>query len=254
LQRSCSLIVALLAVLKSGAAYVPLDPSYPQDRLAFMAQDANLSLLLTQASLASALPDTLSSLPLLKVEDDEDSEDTKDGANLEDTSNLPLLAQPDNLAYVIYTSGSTGRPKGVMISHVALAAVLENALHQFAIHPSDLMPSMASFSFDISFFESLLPLLAGGATLLLHRDQVTDPSTLIDQFDSVTLLHAVPALMSHLVEEILQKPQLPHWCACSWAAMPCLNICCNAHVWLFPQPSCGSSTDLRRAQSSALTP
>jgi amino acid adenylation domain-containing protein len=204
LQRSCSLIVALLAVLKSGAAYVPLDPSYPQDRLAFMAQDADLSLLLTQASLTSALPDTLSSLPILKVEDDED---TKDGANLEDTSNLPLLAQPDNLAYVIYTSGSTGRPKGVMVSHRSLANLLSSFKDKLAFQQTDVWFAITSLSFDIAALELFLPMVCGGITIVAAKEFVQDVKKLSNALTetNATVLQAVPTVWRSLLNSGMPK-------------------------------------------------
>ncbi|HEV2961301.1 MAG TPA: AMP-binding protein, partial [Candidatus Angelobacter sp.] len=173
LQRSCSLIVALLGVLKSGAAYVPLDPSYPQDRLAFMIQDADLALLLTQASLASALPDSLSpSLPILRTEE----EHANDGTELEnqsssDTSNLPLVAQPDNLAYVIYTSGSTGRPKGVMISHRGLSNYVAWATQFYAVTEGAGALLHSPLSFDLTVTSLFVPLAGGSTVVVVEQNQ-----------------------------------------------------------------------------------
>ncbi|HEV2961311.1 MAG TPA: AMP-binding protein, partial [Candidatus Angelobacter sp.] len=173
LQRSCSLIVLLLGVLKSGAAYVPLDPSYPQDRLAFMVQDADLALLLTQASLASALPDSLSrSLPILRIEDHNANHGTElENQSSSDTSNLPLVAQLDNLAYVIYTSGSTGRPKGVMISHRGLSNYVVWATQFYAVTEGAGALLHSPLSFDLTVTSLFVPLAGGSTVVVVEQNQ-----------------------------------------------------------------------------------
>ena len=122
-SRSLDMLVGLLGILKSGAAYVPLDPSYPSDRLAFILDDAGIGLLVTQDSLLSELPSELPSLVRLDVD--------AESIASQSPENPGHLMQPDDLAYVIYTSGSTGRPKGVQIEHRALA----NFLHSMAREP-----------------------------------------------------------------------------------------------------------------------
>ncbi|HEU4556902.1 MAG TPA: amino acid adenylation domain-containing protein, partial [Longimicrobium sp.] len=114
---------------------------------------------------------------------------------------------PDHLAYVIYTSGSTGRPKGVRVSHASLAATLAVAGESFGFGGGDRVPSLASFAFDIWLFETLLPLLGGGTVRLVPRDRVLDVPTLVEDLSACTHLHAVPALMRRIVEEVRARPE-----------------------------------------------
>lgn len=162
LPRSLALAEAVLAVLQAGAAYVPLDPTYPPDALAFMLEDSGARLLLTQRALAPRLPrDGVTQLVL-------------DGDHEPSTEPLPERAcTVDDLAYVIYTSGSTGRPKGVMVPHralvahnLALAALLE-------LTPGDRVLQFASFSFDVSI-EEMLPTWLSGATLVLRSAAMSE--------------------------------------------------------------------------------
>ena len=114
LKHSVDIVIGLLAILKAGGIYVPLDPAYPKERLAFILEDANVPVLLAHASLLPGLPQHNTRVVCL----DSDSE-TIAQASAENPSCLTL---PENLAYIIYTSGSTGRPKGVLISHASIAA------------------------------------------------------------------------------------------------------------------------------------
>ncbi|CAA9367831.1 MAG: hypothetical protein AVDCRST_MAG89-4267, partial [uncultured Gemmatimonadetes bacterium] len=113
---------------------------------------------------------------------------------------------PEHLAYVIYTSGSTGRPKGVRVPHASVAATLAVAGGAFGFGAGDRVPSLASFAFDIWLFETLLPLLGGGTVRLLPRDRVPDVPRLVEDLAGCTALHAVPALMRRIVEEVRATP------------------------------------------------
>src|SRR6185436_6697283 len=149
LERSCELLVALLGILKAGAAYVPLDPNHPADRLAFQDRDARLRLILTRAGLADHLPDAGDRF--LFVEDLGDL----------DGGPLSVTVDPGHPAYVLYTSGSTGRPKGAVISHRAIANRLlwmQDALHLTA---ADRVLQKTPFSFDVSVWELFWPLMTG---------------------------------------------------------------------------------------------
>ena len=162
LQRSFSMMEAVLATLKAGGAYVPLDPNYPADRLAFMAKDAGLTLILTEEGLRDRVPSQLARVVSL------DGDASAVAAN--PAAALVPVATPANLAYVIYTSGSTGRPKGVMIEHrnVANFAVAMDE-HIDATGEANTWLAVTSLSFDISVLE-LLWTLARGFTVVLHRD------------------------------------------------------------------------------------
>jgi len=178
LQRSFAMVEAVVATLKAGGAYVPLDPNYPADRLAFMAEDAELSLILTDKSLRDQVPSRSATVVRL------DAEEATIGAN--PATPVPAAATPENLAYVIYTSGSTGRPKGVMIEHrnVANFAV---GMDEYidASGEANTWLAVTSLSFDISVLE-LLWTLARGFTVVLHRD--TDRESFV----------ASPARLRHL--------------------------------------------------------
>jgi natural product biosynthesis luciferase-like monooxygenase protein len=162
-QRSFGMVESVLATLKAGGAYLPLDPTYPADRIAFMVDDADLRIVLTEDSLRSRVPAGPSHI--VSVDGDESAIGTHSSDPLEGS------AGPSDLAYIIYTSGSTGRPKGVMIEHRNVA--------NFAVGMDDTIDTRAegktwlavtSLSFDISVLE-LLWTLARGFTVVLHRDE-----------------------------------------------------------------------------------
>jgi amino acid adenylation domain-containing protein len=158
-DRSPELVIGLLGVLKAGGAYLPLDPEYPQDRLAFMLEDARAAVLLTQARLKNEVPATAAAVFCLDA-------DWRLTARQSD-SNPAHITCPLNLAYVIYTSGSTGRPKGVAIHHSAAVAFLTWASHAFGREHTARTLFSTSICFDLSVFELFCPLITGGAVLLV---------------------------------------------------------------------------------------
>ena len=159
-ERSFEMIVALLGVLKAGGAYLPIDPDYPKDRIAYMIADAAPKLVLTQDHLRARLPEAITTLRL----DADWSVIAEQSA-----ANLAPRATSQNLAYVIYTSGSTGRPKGVMMRRAALTQLL--AWQESALPGAYRTLQFASFSFDVSFQEIFSALTTGG-TLVLPSDHV----------------------------------------------------------------------------------
>ncbi|HEY0604990.1 MAG TPA: non-ribosomal peptide synthase/polyketide synthase, partial [Herpetosiphonaceae bacterium] len=199
LPRSLDLIVAVLAVLKAGGGYVPLDPTYPQERLAFLLQDAQPTVLLTHESL---LHPTGSRLPafggaIVCVD--------RDHAEVARWPITPPVTrvQPANLAYVIYTSGSTGRPKGVLVSHQAICNHLHWRQATYPLSAADRFLHKASFSFDISVWECFAPLIAG-ATLVLASDEERQSSQALVNLIAdthITMFHAGPALLRLLLDE-----------------------------------------------------
>ncbi|HEY0735657.1 MAG TPA: amino acid adenylation domain-containing protein, partial [Herpetosiphonaceae bacterium] len=188
LHRSADLIVALLAVLKAGAAYVPLDPAYPADRLAFMLADSEVAILLTQQSLIERLPAHTAHTIYLDA-------DWHTIARLP-ASNPASAITPEHLAYVIYTSGSTGTPKGVAIQHRSTVALLDWARHVFSAEQLAGVLAATSVCFDLSVFEIFLPLSVGGS-VILAENVLQLPS--LPAAASVTLINTVPSAMAELV-------------------------------------------------------
>jgi amino acid adenylation domain-containing protein len=191
LERGPEALVALLAVFKTGGCYLPLDPLYPPERLAFMLADAQASLLITEASVRARLPESAARVICL----DADAEQIAQKG----TENPTVEVLPQQLAYIIYTSGSTGRPKGVSVEHCQLLHTLRAAQQVLRLTPADCMPCMASFSFDISLLELLTAPLAGGRCLLVSTREALDAGVLKRVLKEATTLHAVPGVMRRLV-------------------------------------------------------
>jgi amino acid adenylation domain-containing protein len=165
-ERSPETAVALLGVLKAGGAFVPLDPSYPTERLAFMLDDARPPVLLTQSRLRDRLPAT--SAVVIEL----DATDALDSWPEDDPS---IAVAVDDAAYVIYTSGSTGIPRGAVVSYGGLANHAQAAADLFGLAPRDRVLQFASLSFDIAI-EELFPAWSRGATVVLRGgDEVLDP-------------------------------------------------------------------------------
>lgn len=167
IERSLDMIVAVLGILKAGGAYVPLDPTHPKDRLAFLMQDAQVAVLLTQTLIKVNLPETSAQIVCL------DQDWAAQIANLiPDLTQPPLSGvTPNNLAYIIYTSGSTGKPKGVAMSHSPLVNLLFWQINQSVVNQSARTLQFTSISFDVSFQEIFSTWSAGG-TLVLIADEV----------------------------------------------------------------------------------
>jgi len=196
LSRSLEALVALLAVFKAGGVYVPLDPDYPAERLKHMMADSQINLLLTNLEHIAAMSTTRT---IRLGPHSEGQMERESSANLEQT------AHGANLAYVIYTSGSTGNPKGVMVQHAGLANVLAVSREKFGFDEKDSIPSLASFSFDISLFELCNPLCTGGTVVIWDKEDVLDVQLLVESLENLTLLHCVPTLMRQIVNWIKEK-------------------------------------------------
>jgi amino acid adenylation domain-containing protein len=193
IERSVEMVVSLLAIFKAGGVYVPMDPSYPQERLSFMLADAAIEILLTQSSLTGKAVALQGRVVCLDEQWEEIAQ--------ESTENPTVEVRPEHLAYIIYTSGSMGQPKGVLVEHRELAHTIRASQDAFKFNAQDTMPCLASFSFDIFLFELLNPLVAGGRSLLLAQGEALEASSLLKMLDEVTCLHAVPSLMRHVVTQ-----------------------------------------------------
>jgi amino acid adenylation domain-containing protein len=233
LDRGCQLVVAVLAVLKAGAAYVPLDPSFPPDRLAYMAQDAGLALLLCERELAGRLD--ISALTRELVIDDPaeqralaDCLDTDPGVAGESTDRM----------YVIYTSGSTGRPKGVVLEHRSVVNFLEAMAVEPGLAADDVLLAVTTLSFDIAGLELYLPLLVGARVVIAPRAATTDAQRLLALAaqERVTVLQATPATWRMLIAGGWSDAGIPRLRAfCGGEALPpdlADQLCARAaEVW-----------------------
>ncbi|MFN7962875.1 MAG: amino acid adenylation domain-containing protein [Thermoanaerobaculia bacterium] len=187
-------IVAVLGVLKSGAAYLPLDPESPQDRLFYLYENADVKLALTSEAHLQRL-EWPKSVKAVAVEGAEI-------ARQKDTAG-PLVQGPDDIAYVIYTSGSTGKPKGVVIHHRGAVNTLLDINARFAVSPTDRVLAVSALSFDLSVYD-VFGTLAAGAALVMPRDSGTpDPHYWLSlaQKHAVSIWNSVPALAGMVVEQ-----------------------------------------------------
>ena len=186
-ERSADMIVALLGILKTGAAYVPLDPAFPKERLALILEDANPKLLVTQASLADELPEHSAAVVLL------DADAPLIDAVPEHATQVPV--KPSDLAYVMFTSGSTGRPKGVAVSHGSVANLLRAIAREPGFSARDGILAVTTLSFDIAGVDVYLPLTVGGRVILATREDASDGSRLLALLgrSDATVLQATPA-------------------------------------------------------------
>ncbi|REJ55603.1 MAG: amino acid adenylation domain-containing protein [Microcystis aeruginosa DA14] len=187
LERSLLVIVGLLAVLKAGGSYIPLDPDYPQQRLTYMAEDAQISLLLTQESLLDSLPvEDVGVIVLDKL---------AEILTVQSPENPFSEVAPENLLCLLYTSGSTGKPKGVMLTHAALVNHSWGISEVFGLTESDRVLQFASFGFDVAA-EEIFPTWLKGGTVVLRPGQMfptlTDFADFIEQ-ESLTVLNITPA-------------------------------------------------------------
>jgi len=196
LERSAEMVVALLGVLKAGGAYLPLDSTYPADRLAFMLEDSRARLLVTEEGLRGLLPGAPLVLSL-------DSDEGREAVAAEGAGALPPAAASENAAYVIYTSGSTGRPKGVVVPHAAICNHMLWMQRELPLVPSDAVLQKTPFGFDASVWEFYAPLLVGARLVMASPGAHLDPALLAEEAaaSGVTILQLVPSLLRVLLEE-----------------------------------------------------
>ncbi|NJO14389.1 MAG: amino acid adenylation domain-containing protein [Thioploca sp.] len=210
-ERSLIMMSGLLGILKAGGAYLPLDPTYPKARLAFMLENSQISVLLTQSQLIDGLPETPAKIICLDME--------IPARSLLSVANPLGEVNPTNLAYVIYTSGSTGKPKGVQICHSSLLNLLVSMHQQLELTSNDVLLAIATLSFDIAALELYLPLITGAKIVLVSREVAADGFQLLDQLKlgNVTILQATPATWQLLL-------------AASWDNSPQLKILCGGEA------------------------
>jgi amino acid adenylation domain-containing protein len=193
-ERSVEMVVGLLGTLKAGGAYIPLDPTYPRERLAFMLADARVPVLLTQRRLLESLPTHQAQVLCLDT----------DGEVLgpESEANPTATVTGENLAYVTYTSGSTGKPKGVQISHHAVVNCLRSMRRQPGLTDQDTLLAVTTLAFDMSVLEVFLPLTVGARVVLVSREATVDGARLIESLtrSNATFTQATPATWRLLLD------------------------------------------------------
>jgi surfactin family lipopeptide synthetase A len=193
-ERGLEMVIGLMGILKAGSAYVPLDPAYPADRIAFMLEDAEAPLLITQSQLMEKLPRGASKAILI---DSDSQEITK-----QNSQRPALNFDPENRAYVIYTSGSTGKPKGVEIPHRAVVNFLTTMADQPGIDANDRLLAVTTLCFDIAGLEIYLPLTRGASLEIVTRETASDGNQLRTKLitSGATVMQATPATWRMLLE------------------------------------------------------
>jgi len=191
MKRSIDMLVGLLGVLKAGGAYLPLDPSFPPGRLAFMVEDSGAAVILTHTNMLNEVPENKAQAICLNALED-----------LPSTKKKAKSAMPDDLAYIIYTSGSTGSPKGVQIHHRAVVNFLCSMRNDLKINADDTLLAVTTLSFDIAVLELLLPLTVGAKVVITSSETAADGALLADTMTDVnaTFMQATPASWRLLLE------------------------------------------------------
>ena len=211
-KRSLDMVVGLLGILKAGAAYVPMDPSYPKERLQYILEDSNASIVLTQEALVDGMPNFAGRVICLD----------KDWVNIARESEENFIGQvkPEDLAYVIFTSGSTGRPKGVEISHRAVINFLHSMRETPGMEAEDTLLSVTTLSFDIFGLEIWLPLTSGAEVVIASEEVTRDGKELaaLMRESGATVMQATPSTWRLLLES-------------GWEGNPHLKVLCGGEAW-----------------------
>jgi amino acid adenylation domain-containing protein len=211
-KRSLDMVVGLLGILKAGAAYVPMDPSYPKERLRYILEDSKASVVLTQESLVDELPSFAGQAICL----DKDL----GGIARESEKNPVTEVNPENLAYVLFTSGSSGKPKGIEISHRAVVNFLNSMREVPGMTAQDTLLSVTTLSFDIFGLEIWLPLTSGARVLIASEEVARDGKELaaLMRQSGATVMQATPSTWRLLLEA-------------GWEGNPHLKILCGGEAW-----------------------
>jgi amino acid adenylation domain-containing protein len=209
-ERSIEMIVGLLGIMKAGGAYLPLDPSYPQERLAYMLRDSGASLILTQSSLRESLPGECNVICL-------DTDWPKIAE--EESSDLKSNLNAENLAYVIYTSGSAGQPKGVEITHRSVVNLLCSMIRKPGLTAGDTLVGVTTLSFDIAALELFLPLCVGAKLVIASREVASNGTLLLEQLieSRATVIQATPITFRMLIEA-------------GWNGQPAIKVLCGGEA------------------------
>ncbi|MBK1644843.1 hypothetical protein CKO25_09315 [Thiocapsa imhoffii] len=212
LERDLDLVIAALAVWRLGAAYVPLDPDFPRERLRDMVLDARLAHVISSRAVAEDL--ALTDVAIVRLDAlDQDSAGTEPV--------MQSCSLPDDLAYLIYTSGSTGKPKGVRVLHRNVVNFLRSMAIRPGIAAGDLLVAVTTLSFDISVLELFLPLTTGACTQIASQEQTRDGQALCELLETsgATMMQATPATWRMLIESDW-NPSRPFVALCGGEALP----------------------------------
>jgi amino acid adenylation domain-containing protein len=213
LERDVEMLVAALAAWRLGAAYVPLDPEFPPERLKYMLEDAGLAVVLSTFGIASSLPlDTIPTVLLDREADQIAASPPMAGAS---------ASRPDDVAYMIYTSGSTGKPKGVRVLHRNVVNFLRSMAERPGLQGGDVLVAVTTLSFDISVLELFLPLTVGACVLVARTEQTRDGGALgaLLADSGATVMQATPATWRMLIESDW-RPTGPFTALCGGEALP----------------------------------
>ncbi|WP_432164058.1 amino acid adenylation domain-containing protein [Streptomyces tendae] len=201
LPRSADLVVALLAILKSGAAYLPIDLDYPSERVAYMLTDAHPALVVTSSAVAEDLPN-VDGIPAVHVDDPAVLRALAASAGSDPTDTDRGRLDPMHPAYVIYTSGSTGQPKGVVVPHQNVTRLFGATDHWFGFGADDVWPLFHSYAFDVSVWELWGALLHGGRLVVVPFEESRDPAAFLEllERERVTVLNQTPYAFYQLMQ------------------------------------------------------
>ena len=195
LSRSIDMLISTLGIMKAGACYIPMDPSYPADRIAYMLENSGCLLVVSEPAHKDNLPQSAHTqiIDLIALQD-----------HLSSLSTANLLDKPakHDLAYVIYTSGSTGKPKGVKVPHGAVTNLLMSIRNNPGLNPEDRLLAVTTLSFDIAVLELYTPLITGATVVIATSDMTLDGYLLMDEIDrkQINFMQATPSTWRLLVE------------------------------------------------------
>ena len=206
-DRSIDTVVGILAILKAGAGYLPLDPAYPEDRLAYMLEDSGASLVVATQDLADASPKTTPPMLIL------DTREERAAVAARPSTAPEIDVSPDSLAYVIYTSGSTGKPKGVQVTHANVVRLFRATDHWFGFGAGDVWTLFHSYAFDFSVWEIWGALLYGGRLVVVPFDVSRSPEDFyaLLETEGVTVLNQTPSAFRQLMradEEAAERGEM----------------------------------------------
>lgn len=208
-ERSFEMMIGIMAIMKAGGAYLPIDPAYPDNRIVYILKDSKPSVIVTQEKFKNKFSqnckDQESNNPIVFDGEIIDLDD-EDNYRL-DASNLDVQIKPSDLAYIIYTSGSTGNPKGSMIAHYSLINRLNWMQNEYSLTQDDVILQKTPFTFDVSVWELFWWLIPGGSVCFLKAGGEKDPEEIIDAISTygITTMHFVPSMLNIFVDYLQNR-------------------------------------------------